>query len=116
MITICFNGLRMTASGHAGYAQPGQDIVCAGVSALAFAAAEYLTQMQTWNKLDQDPVILLEPGEIRLECSPKITAQEEAEHVFRMLEIGCRLIAQSYPNNVSVEDATDMGSPTYGQE
>ena len=33
-----------------------------------------------------------------------------------MLEIGCRLIAQRYPNNVIVTDVTDMGSPTYGQE
>lgn len=96
----------MTASGHAGFAQTGQDIVCAGVSALAFTAAEYLMQMQTWDKLEGDPVILLEPGEIRLECEPKITAEEEAEHVFRMLEIGCRLIAKSYPNNVTVADAT----------
>ena len=96
----------MTASGHAGFAQTGQDIVCAGVSALAFTAAEYLMQMQNWDKLEKDPVILLEPGEIRLECSPKITAEEEAEHVFRMLEIGFRLIAKSYPNNVTVADAT----------
>lgn len=115
MITIHFDGLNMTASGHAGFASPGQDIVCAGVSALAFAAAEYLTQMRTWGKLEREPVIALEPGEIRLECEPKITAEEEASHVFRMLEIGCRLIAHSYPNNVIVTDVTDMGSPTYGQ-
>ena len=65
--------------------------------------------------LEREPVIALEPGEIRLECEPKITAEEEASHVFRMLEIGCRLIAQSNPNNVNVTDVTDMGSPTYGQ-
>ena len=106
MITIHFDGLKMTASGHAGFATTGRDIVCAGVSALAFAAAEYLMQMRTWGKLEREPVIALEPGEIRLECSPKITAEEEAEHVFRMLEIGFRLIAKSYPNNVTVADAT----------
>lgn len=62
--------------------------------------------MQTWGKLAQEPVILLEPGEIRLECEPKATAEEEAEHVFRMMEIGCRMIAERYPNNVTVADAT----------
>lgn len=106
MITIQFDGLKMTASGHAGFAPHGQDIVCAGISAICFAAAEYLRQMRGEGKLLQEPVILLEPGEIRLECEPKVTAEEETEHVFGMLEIGCRLIAQSYPNNVSVADVT----------
>lgn len=96
----------MTASGHAGFAPVGQDIVCAGISAICFAAAEYLTQMHDWGKLEQEPVILLESGTIRLSCMPKEIALEEAEHVFRMLEIGCRLIAESYPNNVTVADAT----------
>lgn len=106
MITICFDGLCMTASGHAGFAPNGKDIVCAGVSALSYAAAEYLTQMHQWGKLEKAPVIVMEPGEIRLECRPHITAESEAEHVFRYLEIGCRLIAESYPNNVTVAQAT----------
>ena len=96
----------MTASGHAGFAPAGQDIVCAGISALCFAAAEYLTQMHDWGKLEQEPVILLESGTIQLCCMPKEIALEEAEHVFRMLEIGCRMIAENYPHNVTVADAT----------
>ena len=102
MITIHFDGLHMTASGHAGFAPNGQDIVCAGVSALSYAAAEYLTQMHHWGKLEEEPVIVMKPGEIRLECEPILTAQAEAEHVFRFLEIGCRLIAESFMDNVSV--------------
>ena len=96
----------MEAHGHAGFAPQGQDIVCAGVSALAFAAAEYLELMEVQGKLEQEPVLMMEPGEIRLECLPKERSQEEAEQVFRLLEIGCRRIAQSYPNNVNVADAT----------
>ena len=33
------NTLEISFSGHAGYARPGQDIVCAGVSALFYALA-----------------------------------------------------------------------------
>lgn len=33
------NTLEISFSGHAGYAGPGQDIVCAGVSALFYALA-----------------------------------------------------------------------------
>lgn len=102
MITIHFDGLCMTASGHAGFAPEGKDIVCAGVSALSYAAAEYLTKMYQFGRLEEEPVIVMKPGEIRLECEPILTAQAEAEHVFRFLEIGCRLIAESFMDNVSV--------------
>lgn len=106
MITIHFDRLRMEANGHAGFAPIGQDIVCAGISALSFAAAEYLGQMREQGKLEREPVLMLEPGEIRLECQPRDCAAGEAEQVFRMLEIGCRLVAESYPQNVTVAGAT----------
>lgn len=34
MIAVCVRKDRITVSGHAGYAEVGKDIVCAGVSAL----------------------------------------------------------------------------------
>lgn len=34
MIAVCVREDRITVSGHAGYAEVGKDIVCAGVSAL----------------------------------------------------------------------------------
>ncbi len=36
------DGLEITAVGHAGYATRGQDVVCAGVSALLFGLLSYL--------------------------------------------------------------------------
>ena len=35
---------RLTVDGHAGYAEHGRDIVCAGVSAISFALLGYLQQ------------------------------------------------------------------------
>ena len=37
MICAVFGENRVTLRGHAGYAPPGEDIVCAAASALAFA-------------------------------------------------------------------------------
>lgn len=34
MIAVCVRKDRITVSGHAGYAEAGKDIVCAGVTAL----------------------------------------------------------------------------------
>ena len=96
----------MTATGHAGFAPAGQDIVCAGISALFFATAEYLRQMTISGLLYGEPVLRLEPGNVKISCEPAAVAEEEAEHVFRLLETGCRQIAESYPNNVSVVSAT----------
>ncbi len=46
MIRICVtrraDGLELTAVGHAGYAERGRDIVCAGVSALLFGFLRHL--------------------------------------------------------------------------
>ena len=38
------SGHRLHITGHAGYAPRGQDIVCAGISALAYGLLEYLRQ------------------------------------------------------------------------
>ena len=41
-ITECEDGVELSAHGHAGYAPRGQDVVCAGVSALLYGFISYL--------------------------------------------------------------------------
>ena len=41
MITISFTDDRLEARGHAGYDEPGKDIVCASVSILIYTFVEY---------------------------------------------------------------------------
>ena len=95
----------MEATGHAGYAEKGKDIVCAGVSALLFTVEDCLNQMYTWDKLVQVPQIQLEPGDVKMECEPTLAAQGEAELLFRFLETGCRLLAEEYPEYIQVATA-----------
>ena len=106
MINIRFDGLSMEATGHAGYAEKGKDIVCAAASALFYAAAECLSQMGSWEKMVECPVILMRPGYVKLACEPRTTSQEEAELLFNFLETGCRLLAEEYPEYISVVTAT----------
>lgn len=51
MIRIHYNrqGLALTVSGHAGYAERGRDIVCAGVSTLIFALGRYLGNLERYD-------------------------------------------------------------------
>ena len=42
LIVVTASGNRITATGHARYAQPGKDIVCAAVSALTLSLVHAL--------------------------------------------------------------------------
>ena len=44
MIRAVCGGTHLTVQGHAGHGQPGQDIVCAAVSALVYALAGVLQE------------------------------------------------------------------------
>jgi uncharacterized protein YsxB (DUF464 family) len=41
MITISFTDNRLEVRGHAGYGEPGKDIVCASVSVLVYTFVKY---------------------------------------------------------------------------
>ena len=99
-------GLEITAVGHAGQAPRGEDIVCAGVSALLYGFVAYLESLP--------PIATAEAGagSPHLECS-------EGEGILRIrtrglggadilgwnvMAAGLRLIESVYPACVALED------------
>lgn len=96
MITITKDGNKITVHGHADYAEQGKDIVCAGISSLTqtfIAAVEKLTDEQF--KYDISPgradIYMENPG-------------EDAQLLIGSFLIGCRLVAEEYPNHVRIEN------------
>ncbi len=81
-------------SGHAGFAQAGQDIVCAAVSSSAYLAANTITDSFNVKAKAQvdDGYMLFE----LLEESP------EAHKVLDGLEAHIRSLAQDYPRSIKV--------------
>lgn len=80
--------LRVT--GHAGF-RPGNDIVCAAVSALVCTLAA------TLDALGADVTALrMEPGDVTIAAR----AGEGVDAAYRMACIGLRLTAAAYPENV----------------
>lgn len=79
---------RLTLDGHAGYS-PGEDIVCAAASALVYALIGYLDAGGTAFEYD------LGDGFATVEC----IGHEEA---FEVAVAGIRLLAEEYPENVSL--------------
>ena len=94
MIDITVQPDKITVSGHAGYAEPGKDIVCAAISTLSqvfVASVEELTAAKI--KTAQTGGYI----EIVIEEST-----ERAQVLLDSFLLGCRMIADEYPDNVRV--------------
>jgi uncharacterized protein YsxB (DUF464 family) len=86
---------RFTATGHAGYAPHGEDILCAGVSAIAQTVIGSLEDIAGIN-----PAYVLRDGEISCELPDLASLSEQQIEIARVLmesmSIGCRQIEASY--------------------
>ncbi len=91
----------LLVAGHAGYSNTGQDIVCAGVSAVVYALLGFLHNISDWeNRLttavNSGEAVILWRGN----C-------EEIDAAFRMTVIGLVQIAGAYPRYIRVEMKED---------
>ncbi|MBQ6398248.1 MAG: ribosomal-processing cysteine protease Prp [Oscillospiraceae bacterium] len=92
------NKLHLRIEGHAGSAPKGEDLVCAGVSALGFtlllAAGEYYADIVT----DEDSGLM--------EVTLKPQNVEESAYCFVVMNTiadGLELLAYKYPEYVTIE-------------
>ncbi|WP_028990855.1 ribosomal-processing cysteine protease Prp [Thermacetogenium phaeum] len=90
--------------GHAGYAPPGRDIVCAGVSALVQTAVAALKRF-----LSRQPAVIRDSQEeegacVRLLLPPDLPEEDKktAGIILQTLEIGMHGIAGSYGKYIEV--------------
>ncbi len=95
---------RLEASGHAGYAPAGQDIVCAGASTLmqtlcALLAGEEGTKSGAWD----------EPDGPRLAVTAATPQKPWVEGAFEFAKAGFALLAERYPDHVRFADLSGRG-------
>lgn len=92
-------GYHLSSTGHAEY-NPGNDIVCASVSTMFYTLANFLEYIGAKDLDGEDEPVF------DIEC--KALYQDEAVHTaFRMTVFGLQLIAEEYPDNVSVTVVDD---------
>ena len=94
MIVIHRHNDGMTISGHAGYAQAGQDIVCAGVSTLVQTLIQSIEDL-TEDKIEYD----IMPGMANIKHG---TLSAGAQLLMKSFFIGIELIASEYPYHVKL--------------
>lgn len=87
---------KFELSGHAGYDEYGQDIVCAAVSALSISAVNGLEHF-----LPQQPEVDVRDSDGYMTCSlPNLDLQtlEQAQWILKTMTLGIEEIQQSYGN------------------
>lgn len=100
MIDVIYDGdCVLTMTGHAGQAPCGQDIVCAGASAIVTSLAEMLERNR--DELISHSV-LLESGKAYIRASPSESFKLSCEGAFEMAMCGFELLSEQYPNCVCV--------------
>lgn len=86
----------LSVNGHARYAKKGEDIVCAGVSAIIYALIGWLEN----NSEDTNFVSIDEiNGEAIISCE----GDDKVSAVFYMAAVGIESIMNTYPDHVSID-------------
>lgn len=102
MIKITRHENKITIKGHAGFAPPGQDIVCAGVSAL------FLSMILSADELTSDETSCeLSPGSSWFRYE---SLSEELDLLIRSFFIAVNSIAEAYPECVAVIEYDSTGT------
>ena len=86
-----------SVSGHAMFADAGEDIVCAAVSSAVYMAANTLTEI-----LRLRPQIDLEEGRMRIAFRSPDEIQR-AQDILKGLQLHLTQLASDYPNNIAVK-------------
>ena len=88
---------ELTVTGHSGYAEHGQDIVCAGVSAITLALLGWIDDnSQNVSSMDGSAV---HDGHLWMKC----TGNKRVTTAFQMAVKGLEQLASAYPSHVEFQ-------------
>ena len=93
----------LTVTGHAGYAQTGEDPVCAAASILTCSLAQFALGALKGGCLRSAPGIRLKPGDALVRMRAK--TEEDYEALLLAAKVvygGFAVLAKNYPENVNL--------------
>lgn len=85
--------------GHAEYAEEGQDVVCAGASAILQTA---ILGLEAYLKLD--PKVEQEKGWLRCQLERDIFLKREIDAILETMVMGLKTLERAYPDHLRVEE------------
>lgn len=93
---------RLTVEGHAHSGVPGQDLVCAGCSTLAYTLAANVGHMEDSGQV-RNVIVKLEPGKAEISCDPKNRFTAIVGCIFEAVCVGFEVLAANNPQYISYE-------------
>jgi uncharacterized protein YsxB (DUF464 family) len=95
--------LSLSVKGHAGHSEPGEDIICASASILAYTVAQMVKAMDSHGDFAESPTIKLDSGDAEITCVAKDDdIYAEAMHTYFIAQVGYSLLAYNYPDFVEL--------------
>ena len=93
----------LRVEGHAGYAERGNDIVCASASILAYTLAQIVSDIERYGNLAFPTVVQMDSGDAFISCE----AYDDADlmvlkSMFTFAIRGYALLAHNYPQYVEI--------------
>ena len=106
-IRMDWRRMELTAEGHAGGGPKGQDIICAGISALAMALLNQLIEetgeLTEWSENAEE-------GRIRIRIDPPVCIEDRIRDYYRVIMTGMKAWEQAFPENISIEEVNEDGA------
>ena len=95
---------KLTLRGHADAAPKGEDLVCAGASALALTAARAVRYLYRRRLLCRTPRIQLVPGDAAVVATARPGCEAEVLMCFWTIQAGLSALAEQYPEHITLEE------------
>lgn len=98
-INIEVEEMRLEVTGHAGYAPPGQDIVCAGVSTLVYTLAQNLAM----TLFPENYITQFDEGHAIIEAYPPRDKAEACRCMFMTIANGFAMLEAQFDQYIHLE-------------
>ena len=92
--------LELRAEGHANAGNHGEDIVCAGVSAIMTCLGQYMLRYE----LSMRPELTLRSGESKIRARPIYGWKKRTREAFQQAVDGLTIMAECYPTHGKIEE------------
>ena len=93
---------RITIQGHARSGEPGHDLVCAGVSTLAYTMAANVANLESQGHA-RNVIVKMEPGDAEISFTVRGGAKALVARIMEAVCVGFEILAKDYPEFISYE-------------
>lgn len=108
-IEYSIESMYLHCKGHAGGGPAGQDIICAGVSALSMALLNQLNEEEEKGTIRSR--WKMEPGEMTLKAEVKAPRHKKTiRDYFKVIIMGLQAMAENYPEHIDIREVQGNGS------